>query len=444
MPVDISYFRTDKGADLNTIIQSQKARGADFEICNTISKLDQEWRVAGFNINKLNQKINSVQKDIGKLMAKKENSDELRANKASLESDLEIAKKAEKDLAIKLADLLKTVGNIVHTSVPIFQDEKNNVVIRKWDSSTKLANVNAKYHHFELIDKIGAVGSKQGSTIAGHRGYFLIGIGVLLNQALINYGLAFLMKKQFTPIQPPFFMKKEFMSKTAQLSEFSESLYHLESTPDPNTTATEAEIENNQNYLIATSEQPISCYHYNEKLDQKQLPIRYAGISTCFRKEAGGYGRDNNGIFRVHQFEKVEQFVITTPENSWPMLETMILNSEEFYQSLGLSYHVISIVSGALNNAAAAKYDLEAWFPKMNEYRELVSCSNCTDYQSRALNTTTNQKDKPYAHFLNSTLVASERCMCAILENNQTEEGIIVPEVLRPYLGGLELISYIR
>jgi len=230
--------------------------------------------------------------------------------------------------------------------------------------------------HDQVMMRLNILEMERGAKVAGHRGFFLTGDGVDLNLAMINYGLDFLRKRQFKKVMPPFFMNKAQMAKTAQLSEFDEALYKIE-----------GDGEDNEKYLIATSEQPISALHSDEWFEkpQEQLPIRYAGYSTCFRKEAGSSGRDVLGIFRIHQFEKVEQFCITDPESSWAMFDEMIANSEAFYQSLGLPYQLISIVSGALNNAAAKKYDLEAWFPHQGEYKELVSVSNCTDYQSRTL-----------------------------------------------------------
>lgn len=215
---------------------------------------------------------------------------------------------------------------------------------------------------------------ERGQNIAGHRGYFLKGPGVLLNQALINYGLTFLTSHEYTPLQPPFFMKQSIMQETCQLSDFEENLYKVV-----------GESKEEAMYLVATSEQPISALHRKEWLEPADLPFRYAGVSSCFRKEAGAHGRDVWGIFRVHQFEKVEQFCITTPEKSWEMHEEMIKIAETFYRNLELPYRVVNIVSGELNDAAAKKYDLEAWFPGYEAYRELVSCSNCTDFQSRGL-----------------------------------------------------------
>lgn len=202
-------------------------------------------------------------------------------------------------------------------------------------------------------------------------------------------------------------------------------------------------------YLVATSEQPISALLRNEWVEPADLPLRYSGVSSCFRKEAGAHGRDVWGIFRVHQFEKVEQFCLTTPEKSWEMHEEMIKMAGEFYQNLQLPYRVINIVSGELNDAAAKKYDLEAWFPGYEAFRELVSCSNCTDFQSRGLEVRLQQakekaagKEKAYVHMLNATLCATERTMCCIVENYQTDEGVRVPTVLQPFMGGMDFLPY--
>jgi len=228
------------------------------------------------------------------------------------------------------------------------------------------------------------------------------------------------------------------MAETAQLEDFDEQLYKVV-----------GEAADKDMYLIATSEQPISAYHRGEVLLPEQLPLRYAGVSTCFRKEAGSHGKDAWGIFRIHQFEKIEQFCITDHESSWAMHEEMIKIAQEFYQSLGFAYRVVSIVSGALNNAAAKKYDLEAWFPSLGVYRELVSASNCTDYQSRAMDTKLGHakqgdKERKFVHMLNATLCATERTICCILENYQDDTGVVVPEVLRPFMGGLVHMPFKR
>ena len=230
-------------------------------------------------------------------------------------------------------------------------------------------------------------------------------------------------------------MKKSVMESTCQLSDFSENLYQVEGTEDSSEAL----------YLTATSEQPISALHMKEWLEPSELPKKYAGVSSCFRKEAGAHGRDVWGIFRVHQFEKVEQFIYCDPKTSHEEFEKMVQSSEEFYKGLKLPYQVINIASGALNDAAAMKYDLEAWFPGYNAFRELVSCSNCTDYQARALECRYAQKnveEKLYVHMLNGTMCATERTMCCIVENYQTPEGVNVPEVLQPFMGGLTFLPY--
>ena len=249
---------------------------------------------------------------------------------------------------------------------------------------------------------------------------------VSLNQALINYGLAFLQERGYTQLQTPFFMNRESMALCAQLDDFDEQLYKVVDGSDA------------EKYLIATSEQPLCAYHANKRLNAKTLPHKYAGYSTCFRKESGSHGRDTLGIFRVKQFEKVEQFVVTDHESSWDMMDKMIKCSREFYESLEIPYKVINIVSGELNNAAAQKYDLEAWFPAAQTFRELVSCSNCTDYQARRVQCRLAGKksgdEGEFVHMLNSTLTATERTLCCLLENHQTEDGVNVPKVLVPYM----------
>jgi len=432
MPISIQMFREDKGGDLAALRASEAARFSNPEKVDKIIAADAEWRKAEFEVNQTNKALNALSKDIGKKKKAKENCDELMQQVAKTKEELKAKEEKLKSLEKTVQTLLRTVGNIVHSSVPISKDEVDNKVWKTWGECKR---DHAKYHHHELLHMIDGYASEKGVTVAGHRGYFLKGVGVLLNQALIQYGLSFLLKKQYTPLQPPYFMRKEIMAETAQLEEFDEALYHVSGTGGEDF------------YLIATSEQPISAYHRDDWLERTQLPIRYAGSSTCFRKEAGSHGKDTWGIFRIHQFEKIEQFAITAPDESWEMHEEMIKTAEEFYQSLGLPYQIVTIVSGALNNAAAKKYDLEAWFPTLGVFRELVSASNCTDYQSRAMETRFGQKkggatEKSYVHMLNSTLCATERTICCILENYQTSEGVVVPEVLRPFMGGIEIMKF--
>lgn len=445
--LDINSFLVEKGGEPDKIKESQKKRGASVELVDEIIADYKKWTTIRFDLDAVNKKLNALQKQIGQKFKAKEDASELLTEKDNLTAEkkelTETEQKADADLRFKV----NQVGNIVHESVVDSMDEDNNEIVRTWkpESYSEVTQVAAatgapaKLSHHEILLRLDGYDPERGVRIVGHRGYFLRKWGVFLNQALINYGLAFLFEKGYLPLQAPVMMNKEVMAKTAQLSQFDEELYKVLDGED-------------EKYLIATSEQPISAYHAGEWFESpaEQLPVRYAGYSSCFRREAGSHGKDAWGIFRVHAFEKIEQFVLTEPEKSWEEFDRMIENSEEFYQSLGLPYRVVGIVSGELNNAAAKKYDLEAWFPFQKEYKELVSCSNCTDYQSRNLEIRCgikqqNQIEKKYVHCLNSTLSATERALCCILENYQKEDGIVVPEVLRKYIPGApEFLPYVK
>ncbi|NWQ72524.1 SYSC protein, partial [Neopipo cinnamomea] len=329
---------------------------------------------------------------------------------------------------------LREIGNLLHPSVPISNDEDvDNKVERVWGD----CSCRKKYSHVDLVVMVDGFEGEKGVVVAGSRGYFLKGPLVFLEQALIQYALQSLRARGYTPIYTPFFMRKEVMQEVAQLSQFDEELYKVVGKGSER--AEDSSVE--EKYLIATSEQPIAALHRDEWLRPEELPLRYAGISTCFRQEVGSHGRDTRGIFRVHQFEKIEQFVYSSPHDnkSWELFEEMISTAEEFYQSLGIPYHVVNIVSGSLNHAASKKLDLEAWFPGSGAFRELVSCSNCTDYQARRLRIRYGQTRKmmdkvEFVHMLNATMCATTRTICALLENHQTPDGIRVPESLREFM----------
>ncbi|KAK8149503.1 Cytosolic seryl-tRNA synthetase [Beauveria asiatica] len=437
--LDVNDFIVERGGNPERIRESQRRRFADEAVVDEVIALFEDHRKTQYNATQTSSKINEVQKLIGTKKKAKEDATDLLRQKIELEKEkkltVESAVQKEKNLRTKI----KTIGNIVDDSVPISNSEDNNAVQRTWAPEGVTVEKRNVLSHHDVLLRLDGYDPDRGVKVVGHRGYFLRQWGVFLNQALINYGLEFLSQRGYCPLQAPQFMLKDYMAKTAQLDDFDEQLYKVVDGD-----------EANDKYLIATSEQPISAFHADEWLIAKDLPIKYAGYSTCYRREAGSHGRDAWGIYRVHQFEKVEQFVLTDPEKSWEAFEEMIGVSEEFYQTLGLPYQVIAIVSGALNNAAAKKLDLEAWFPHQGEYKELVSCSNCTDYQSRALDirfgakTQTDAKKK-YVHCLNSTLCATTRTLCCVLENYQTDDGLRVPEPLRKYLPGApEFIPFSR
>ena len=250
---------------------------------------------------------------------------------AKIEEQDQITEKALAELEKKLG----SIGNIVHPEIIVSKDEALNKVVRTWGEvdKTKVCDGSAlgKLRHHEVMQCLGIVEMQQAAKVAGHRGYYLRGAGVLLNQALINFGISTLMAKDYTPVQSPYFMKKSIMEQTCQLSDFGENLYEVEGTDEGKEPL----------YLIATSEQPISAMHMKQWIKPSELPKRYAGVSTCFRKEAGSHGRDVWGLFRIHQFEKVEQFIYCEPNSSWDELDKMVANSESFYQALGLPYQVI-------------------------------------------------------------------------------------------------------
>ncbi|KAK3945029.1 serine--tRNA ligase, cytoplasmic [Diplogelasinospora grovesii] len=426
--LDVNDFIAKRGGNPDRIRESQRKRFAPVEVVDEVIAMFEDHLQTSYSAMQVNTEINAVQKQIGPKKKAKEDVTDLLNQKAELEKrkkDL-LASAAEKEALLK--SKVKTIGNLVHESVPVSNNEDDNTVERTWKPAGVEFEKRKCLSHHEVLAKLEGYDPERGVKVVGHRGYFLRGVGVFLNQALINYGLEFLSNKDYTPLQTPQLMLREQMAKTAQLSQFDEELYKV--------TGDQAD-----KYLIATSEQPISAFHSDEWLQPKDLPLKYAGYSTCFRKEAGAHGKDVWGIFRVHEFTKVEQFCLTEPEKSWEMFESMISTSEEFYKSLGIPYRVVAIVSGALNNAAAKKLDLEAWFPHQGEFKELVSCSNCTDYQSRDLEIRYGVKKqtdikKTYVHCLNSTLTATTRTICAILENFQTEEGVKIPEPLRKYLPG--------
>ena len=403
-----------------------------------VLELDLKWRECRHNLDNINAEFNAINKQVGKLMkaGQKEEAAPLMAQAKEIDARKKALAEEEKEWEEKTNVALLKIGNIVHDSVPVSNDEANNAIVRTWGEKRmeeKLPN------HVDLIGMLDIADVEHGTDVAGGRGYYLKGAGALLNQAMINYALAFLSSRGHTPLATPFFMRKDRMAECAQLADFDEQLYKVTG-------------EGDDKYLIATSEQTCCSFLRKRWLNASELPIRLAGYSTCFRKEVGSHGRDTLGIFRVHQFEKVEQFVAVSGEGnaSWEEMERLIGNSEAFYQSLNIPYQVVNIVSGELNDAAAKKYDLEAWFPSSRTFRELVSCSNCTDYQSRRLEIREGapqkgpEKKKAYVHLLNSTLTATERTLCCLIENWQTPEGLVVPPVLRPWMNGIEFIPFVR
>uniref|UniRef100_A0A8D8TBG9 serine--tRNA ligase n=2 Tax=Cacopsylla melanoneura TaxID=428564 RepID=A0A8D8TBG9_9HEMI len=457
MVLDLDLFRTEKGGDIEKVRKNQKDRFKSVELVDKVIDNDLKWRQFRHKADNFNKFKNVCSKVIGEKMKAKEPvgdsntlpdgfalNDDLSADNLKPLTVTQIKQvrvlideamvQNEKDLTAtenERNSALREVGNHLHSSVPLSNDEDENKIERTFGD----IEVRKKYSHVDLITMIDGVDSEMGAMVAGGRGYFLKGPAVCLQLGLVQYAMSKWIEKGYTPLYTPFFMRKEVMQEVAQLAQFDEELYKVVGKGEGE------KDELDDKYLIATSEQPICAIHRDSWLPETSLPIRYLGVSTCFRQEVGSHGRDTRGIFRVHQFEKVEQFVLTSPhdDESWKMMDEMIANSEEFYKDLGIAYRVVNIVSGALNHAAAKKLDLEAWFPSSGAFRELVSCSNCLDYQARRLLVRYGQTKKmnekiEFVHMLNATACATTRVICAILETHQTETGIRVPACLDKYV----------
>ena len=318
--------------------------------------------------------------------------------------------------------LALTVPNLVDDSVPV-GDESANREVRRWGDIPEFEF--AAKNHIDISNGLGIVDIERAAKVSGARFYYLKGGLVRLNQALISYALDFLSQRGYAPIQPPYMISRQAMEGAVITDDFEEVIY---------------KIQDEDLYMIGTSEHAMAAMHSGEILDGKSLPIRYAGVSPCFRKEAGAHGRDQKGIFRVHQFDKIEQFVFARPEDSWAEHERMLGVAEEFYRELGIPHRVVLLSSGDMGKVSAKTYDIEAWMAGQGAYREVVSCSNCLDYQARRLKTRFRDSTDAatrHTHTLNSTLVATTRVLVSIIENRQTKDGRIgIPGVLQKYMGG--------
>ncbi|MBS7636327.1 serine--tRNA ligase [Candidatus Bathyarchaeota archaeon] len=390
---------------------------------------DKLWRQHLTKLNDLRRERNRITMEIA--AAKKKGVDATPMVSEAKEIDKEIAnlERLVSEYRKKVHNYLMKLPNLLHDSVPIGKDEYDNVTVRTWGEIPRF-NFPVK-DHIELGLNLDIMDIERAGKIAGARFFYLKREGVLLDIALLNFALEEMVKKGYMPIEPPFMMRRKPYEGVTALSDFEDSLY---------------KIENEDLYLIATSEHPMAAMFMDEVLKAEDLPIKFVGISPNFRKEAGAHGKDTRGIFRTHQFNKVEQFIFCKPMDSWKFHEELIKNAEELVQKLGLPYRVVNVCTGDIGTVAAKKYDIEVWMPAQNAYREIISCSNCTDYQARRLNIRYREKEgeppKGFVHTLNSTALATGRTIVAILENYQQEDGsVVIPEVLRKYMGGLEKIA---
>ncbi|GAA2292881.1 serine--tRNA ligase [Streptomyces violaceusniger] len=405
---------------------SQRARGEDVGIVDALLTADERRRSSSVRFDELR----AEQKALGKLIPK-----------ASGDEKAELLKKAgELSAAVKAADaeqdaaaeetqrLLLQLGNLVHPEVPVGGEDDFAVLETVGTPRDFEAEGFAPKDHLELGELLGAIDTERGAKVSGSRFYYLTGVGALLEFALVNAAMAQATAAGFTPVLTPALVKPKAMEGTGFLGQAAEDVYHL---------------DKDDLYLVGTSEVPLAAYHMDEILDAEQLPRRYAGFSSCFRREAGSYGKDTRGIFRVHQFDKVEMFVYTTPEEAEAEHQRLLEWEKQWLTSLELPFRVVDLASGDLGSSATRKFDCEAWIPTQGKYRELTSTSNTTEFQSRRLSIRMREgkKVRPLAT-LNGTLCAVTRTIVAILENHQRADGSVrVPEALRPFLGGREVLE---
>ena len=398
-----------------------KARSVEFDLEGLINS-DQKRREFITKTDELRKKKNQVALNISEKKKKGEDISSILAEMKNVSEELSKLEVEQNNIEKKYLKLATSIPNLIHESVPIGEDDESNKEIKKWGNIPEF-DFKIK-DHIDISEDLDLVDLERAAKVAGARFYYLKNDLVRLNQALINFGLDFLREKGYSAVQPPYMINRESMEGAVIAEDFEEVIY---------------KIDNQDLYMIGTSEHAMAAMHSKEIIEGKDIPKKYAGISPCFRKEAGAHGRDQKGIFRVHQFDKIEQFVFSKPEDSWKEHEKLLSIAEEFYQKLEIPYRVMLLSTGDTGNISAKTYDIEAWMAGQNAYREIVSCSNCLEYQARRLKIRFRDKtneDTQYVHTLNSTLIATTRVLVAIMENFQTKDGHIrIPQVLQGYMG---------
>ena len=398
-----------------------KARAVEFDL-DELVEFDQKRRNFILQTDEMRKKKNQVALEISQKKKSGEDISPILAEMKNISGELAKLESSQVEIEKKYANLALTIPNLIHESVPVGKDETANIEIKKWGTIPKFDfKIN---DHIDISENLDLVDLERAAKVAGARFYYLKNDLVRLNQSLIHYALDFLAEKNYSLVQPPYMINRQSMEGAIIADDFEEVIY---------------KIENEDLYMIGTSEHAMAAMRSDEIIEGKDLPLRYAGTSPCFRKEAGAHGRDQKGIFRVHQFDKIEQFVFSRPEESWKEHERMLSVAEEFYQNIEIPYKVMLLSSGDMGKVSAKTYDIEAWMAGQNAYREIVSCSNCLDYQARRLKIRFRDKtneETQYLHTLNSTLVATSRVLVSIMENFQTKDGhIVIPKVLQKYMG---------
>ena len=404
-------------------------RGATekLQLLDHIITWDGEWRVGLKSLEDLRRRRNELTKQVAEIKKAGKDAKAVMEEAGRLPEEIEKAEHGVEELKDKVTKGLMRLPNILHESVPVGASDADNVEVRRW-GEPKVPQFELMPHG-EFMEHLGVADFERARKVAGAGFFYLKGPLALMDIAIVQFAFDFLVKKGYTPVLPPYMMRREPYEGVVDLADFESVMY---------------KIEGEDLYLIATSEHPIGAMYQGEIIDDDLLPLRFAGYSTNFRKEIGAHGVDTKGLFRIHQFNKVEQFIFCKPEESWKMHEELISNAESLFQQLNIPYRVVNVCTGDIGTIAAKKYDLEAWFPRTKSYGEVVSCSNCTDYQARRLNIRCGKVggEKRFLHTLNSTAIATSRALRAIFENYQRPDGaLVVPPVLRTYMGGLETIE---
>lgn len=424
--LDLRFVRSSPDiirADLKKRHDSEKLGWVD-----DLLRKDIRSRELKMETDVLRQRRNTIAREINAARKSGQDVNDLLAEAANLPLKIREKDAEQEEITKTIHFYLMRLPNILHESVPVGKDDTENVQIRCVGTQREF-NFELK-NHGHLAAEQGWADFERATKISGAGFYFLKGSLVLLDLALQRFSIDLLAGKGYMPIIPPYMINRSSYEGVTDLDDFEKVMY---------------KIDGDDMYLIATSEHPMGAMHQDEIFDEKDLPLRLAGISPCFRREIGAHGLDTKGLFRVHQFTKVEQFVFCRPEDSWNIHEELLANAEEVFQKIGIPYRVVSICTGDIGTVAAKKYDIEAWMPRENAYKEVVSCSNCTSYQAVRLNIRVRDRNdfesKRYVHTLNSTAIATSRVIRAILENYQNADGSVeIPHVLRSYMNNREYL----
>ncbi|CAN1528425.1 SerS Seryl-tRNA synthetase [Candidatus Nanopelagicaceae bacterium] len=414
--IDIKFLRENP----DVVRASQKGRGENVELVDQIIAIDEIKRAAVSEFETLRQEQNVLSKSVG--AAKGDEKAALLANAKELADKVKAADAKRSEIEEKAKALLLQLSNLLDTEAPI-GGEEDFVTIEHIGTPRDFAKDGFEpKDHVELGKLLGAIDTERGAKVAGSRSYYLTGVGALLEFALVNYAIQSALKNGFSPVIPPVLVNPAAMEGTGFLGQAAENVYR---------------IEKDDVYLVGTSEVPLAAMHMDEILPADKLPLRYAGYSSCFRREAGTYGKDTRGIIRVHQFDKVEMFTFCKPEDAKAEHKRLLQWEKDFLTAMEIPFRVIDVASGDLGSSATRKFDIEAWVPTQGAYREVTSTSNCTEFQARRLNIRYKDAEGTKAiATLNGTLVAIPRMIVAILENHQNADGTVnVPAALQPFLG---------